>query len=128
MLFDTTFLIDLERETTRGRAGRAIAFLETRPDVATAISIISYGELAEGCEEENRAILEQDLQPWTILGVTRAVAWQYGRISGVLRREGTRIGDNDIWIAATAMVHGFTLVTRNTAHFDRVAGLALVDY
>lgn len=33
-----------------------------------------------------------------------------------------------MWIAATAMVHGMTLVTKNLNEFQRVAGLPLVTY
>lgn len=41
---------------------------------------------------------------------------------------GTPIGPHDLLIAATALRHGATLVTRNTREFSRVAGLALVDW
>jgi len=38
------------------------------------------------------------------------------------------IGPHDLLIAATALPHIATLVTRNTREFSRVAGLALVDW
>ncbi|MBR2215709.1 MAG: PIN domain-containing protein [Selenomonadaceae bacterium] len=41
---------------------------------------------------------------------------------------GKQIEDNDIYIAAIAMVNGCTLVTSNTRHFGRIADLQIVDW
>ena len=41
---------------------------------------------------------------------------------------GTPIGPHDTLIAATALRHGATLVTRNVREFSRVAGLRWVDW
>ncbi len=43
-------------------------------------------------------------------------------------RKGQNIEDNDIYIAAIAMVNGCTLVTANTRHFGRVEGLEFVNW
>lgn len=56
------------------------------------------------------------------------MCWQYGELYRYLRRRGSLIGTNDLWIAATALVHGMPLVTRNVEHFERVPGLELVEY
>ena len=45
-----------------------------------------------------------------------------------LETRGVVIGGNDLWIAATALAHGATLVTNNTAEFSRVPGLQLEDW
>lgn len=42
--------------------------------------------------------------------------------------KGQMIEDNDIYIAAIAMVNGCTLVTANTRHFGRVEGLDFVNW
>mgnify|MGYP002623843660 CR=1 FL=1 len=42
--------------------------------------------------------------------------------------KGQMIEDNDIYIAAIAMVNGCTLVTANTRHFGRVEGLSFVNW
>ena len=34
----------------------------------------------------------------------------------------------DLWIAATAIAHGLTLVTHNTCDYERIPGLALADW
>lgn len=44
MLFDTTFLIDIERETRRDRQGSARSFLRQNPNVPLFVSVISVYE------------------------------------------------------------------------------------
>ena len=53
-----------------------------------------------------------------VLVVDNAVAARYGE----LRRESGRTPSNDLWIAATALAHDLTLITRD----DRLATLPLV--
>jgi tRNA(fMet)-specific endonuclease VapC len=40
----------------------------------------------------------------------------------MLKEKGKPLPENDIWIAALAMQHNLTLITRDT-HFDHVNGL-----
>lgn len=47
---------------------------------------------------------------------------RYSRIAAQLKREGTPIPSNDIWIAAQTMEHGAELITLDR-HFNRIAGL-----
>ena len=60
-----------------------------------------------------------------VLDVTRDVASRYGVIFGALRKKGTPIGTNDIWIAATALAHGGRLLTFDE-HYAKVPGLDAV--
>lgn len=49
-------------------------------------------------------------------------------IYGALRMQGALLEDADILIAAIALSHGATLVTRNLKHFERVEGLRLESW
>lgn len=55
-------------------------------------------------------------------------AAEFGNLRGILKRLGVGIGPIDLQIAAVAIVHGPTLVTNNTADFQKVPGLALEDW
>ena len=51
-----------------------------------------------------------------------ATAEHYGRLRAQLAKAGTPIPENDIWIAAVAVQHGLTVVSRDE-HFGEVTGL-----
>jgi tRNA(fMet)-specific endonuclease VapC len=57
-----------------------------------------------------------------LLPVTRTTADRFGRIAAALRKAGTPIPTNDIWIAAHAFESGAELVTFDD-HFAAVPGL-----
>jgi tRNA(fMet)-specific endonuclease VapC len=52
-------------------------------------------------------------------------ARRYGKVFAQLRREGTPIPINDVWIAACTLDSGAQLVTFDR-HFDKVRGLDVV--
>jgi len=60
--------------------------------------------------------------------LTEEVAERYARLRAELEGCGAVIGGNDLWIAATALAHGATLVTNNTGEFSRVPGLTIEDW
>ena len=72
--------------------------------------------------------LELLLSPYEIVEVTRSVARKYASISRDLRSSGSRWGDNDLWIAATAIDAGEPLLTRDGEHFKRIPGLSVHGY
>ena len=55
-------------------------------------------------------------------------AIHYAEIRADLKKRGTMIGANDLFIAAHARALGMTLVTNNTAEFRRVEGLAIENW
>lgn len=56
---------------------------------------------------------------------TFETADRFGRVSAQLRRAGTPIPVNDVWIAAQAMESGAVLLTGD-GHFERISGLAFI--
>lgn len=56
------------------------------------------------------------------------VAQHYAEIRADLKRRGTMIGGNDLFIAAHARALGVTLVTHNVAEFSRVIDLDIDDW
>jgi len=94
-------------------------------------SIITVGELLAGFSQSARRIENEqrlaellDRQGVGVLALDRRTAEMYAMVWQSLRRQGTPIPTNDIWIAAQALQHDLTLDTRD-AHFQHVAQLKL---
>jgi predicted nucleic acid-binding protein len=95
------------------------------------ISAISIGELFSGFhggsrEQENRRELNQflDSPRVSLYSVDEETAEQYSAILQQLKRQGTPVPTNDIWIAAVTLQHGLSLFTRDE-HFSNISGLLL---
>lgn len=100
-----------------------------RGSESIAFSMVVVGELLFGFRngsryDRNLATLDDFLsQPWIeLVQVTRTTADRFGRIAGALRKAGTPIPTNDIWIAAHALETGAELITFDR-HFEAVRGL-----
>lgn len=68
------------------------------------------------------------LRQATLLDVTLDVACKYGEVQAGLMDAGRQASQMDLLIAVTALMHGLTLVTHNTRHYNNVPGLSQVDW
>ena len=121
MLLDTTFFIDLAEELVVARVGPCRAFLLAHRHVAKRVSVVTLGEYAVGATATETQRLFRGYQP---LALGRELAIFAGRLQAGWSVE---LGENDLWIAATAIYHGLPLVTRDRA-FSRVPGLRVLSY
>jgi tRNA(fMet)-specific endonuclease VapC len=82
------------------------------------------GFLGGSQQSRNEAVLRAFLAKPTvgILLPARETAEHYGRLFVQLKRAGTPIPDNDLWIAALALEHDLQLITRDE-HFEQVPQL-----
>lgn len=127
--FDTTFLIDLDRELGRGKTdGPAHRYLARDADLELYLSTTALGEFAEGFEDEDAPAVMRVRKQYTLLPSDTQTALTYSRIARTLRSEGRLIGVNDLWIAAASLRNDLPLVTANTAEFSRVEGLEVMGY
>ena len=97
------------------------------------MSAIVLGELFDGFRggsriRENRALLDQFLSRPRVclLSVGLETADVFGEIKQHLRKNGTPLPINDIWIAAHAVEKGAVLITYDK-HFRQVSGVRLWD-
>ncbi len=74
------------------------------------------------------AALAQLLRPMQLLPFDSECAAQAARLRVELEALGTPIGPHDTLIAATALRHQATLVTRNVREFARVPGLQVLNW
>jgi hypothetical protein len=97
-----------------------------------AVSVVTVAELRLGvllaASLEHRSArlatlrLAETLEP---LPIDDRVGEAWSRLIAMLRSDGQRMPINDSWIAATALVHGFAVVTQD-ADYDVVPGLRVV--
>ena len=63
-----------------------------------------------------------------VLNFDQLCAEQFGPLRSWMSRQGITVDTADLIIASTALAHDLTLVTHNTADFDRIHGLRLEDW
>ena len=94
-----------------------------------ATTTITLGEIAYGAFRVGRPELYERARELitagglTVLAFDQPAAEHYGAIRTALEREGRRLADPDLRIAAMARSRGALLVTRNVRHFARVPEL-----
>jgi tRNA(fMet)-specific endonuclease VapC len=128
LILDTNFIIVAERESKRGITTTIDRFFSSRTKETFYITFTVAGELACGQSASPKRDWERLCRPYPILPWSAEVSWQYGEIYRTLAAKGHLIGTNDMWIAATGLVHDMGVVTNNVDEFSRVPGLAVVPY
>jgi len=128
-LLDTNAVSDLMRDhpvvTTR---------VANHPDPVIT-SVVVVGEIRFGLNRlppgkkrtdlearARRAFSKMPVEP-----VTDAIADRYGELKAALEARGLNLADNDLWIAATALILNHTLITRD-AIFTQIPGLLVEDW
>ena len=113
---------------------RVVDWFDTAPPETLFISTLTLGEIRKGVERLRdsprrsriAAWLEIDLPAWfkdRVLAVDRGVADEWGRMMGRIDRPVPAI---DGLMAATALRHRLSIVTRNVRDFE-VTGVDLID-
>lgn len=130
-LIDTNVLSELQKGD-RANAG-VKKWYETVDQYEMFISVLFIGELRQGIERlrrrdviqavrlEERLLAVQLLMEGQILPITRAIGDRWGRINSP-----DRLPVIDGLLAATALEHGLTLVTRNVRDVER-SGVSLLN-
>jgi len=114
-LLDSSFLIDLERETAAGQIGPARTFLPSLRGRPLVVSIVSVEELLEGVADE--AIALASLQRFAIQGLHLVQAQRCARLQ---RRASRRLGENDAWLVSTADALNADVVGADRTAFVRL--------
>lgn len=96
------------------------------------LSSTILGELYFGARKssrimENLAKIETFAAEYPILVCDKQTSEHYGILKQTLEMKGRPIPENDIWIAASAIQYGITLVTRDN-HFSFVVGLSWITW
>lgn len=129
-LLDTVVLSELRR---RDRNPNVVRWLAGASADDVFLSAVTIGEIERGIVRQRAkdAAFAEALGSWLdrtiqvyadrILPVDTPVARRWGSLSARIGNDGA-----DLLIAATALEHGLTVVTRNVRHFEPT-GVALID-
>ena len=128
-LLDTNVVSELRRPRPHGAV---LAWLQAVDDAQLFISAVTLGEIQAGIEltreqdtdkaSEIEAWLDQVAAAYNVLPLDAAAFREWARL--MHRRSDTLY--EDAMIAATARVHGLTVVSRNVADF-KALGLEAID-
>ena len=97
-----------------------------------AISVISYGELLYGALKSARSLENAakvrhlgNLMP--VIEVSPTIIETYAALKADLEKQGNKIDEFDLIIAATALERGSAVATFNVRHFSAVKGLKVIE-
>jgi tRNA(fMet)-specific endonuclease VapC len=126
ILIDTSVLIAHERGELSFEK-----WIEGREDEPFYLSVISASELLHGVHRardpgvraRRSAFVEGVLEAIPLLPIEVAAARMHARLWAELAAAGRMIGAHDLWLAASALTHGLTVVTGDPRDFSQVPGL-----
>ena len=126
MIYDTNFLVALQGRKKGITARQARGWAAENDPGALYLPRIVEMEFLAGF------VTDAEARPWlsgfVVLPMDALVLDESVRVMRELCRAGHPIGAADSIIAATARLYGLPLVTDNTRHFERVAGLTIRGY
>ncbi len=101
------------------------------------ISVVTLAEIEDGIARLKASRKKIELQEWFYgefqqrfsecsLPIDEPIARAWGQLNASLTKQGISLGVQDLYIAATAIVHGLAVVTNNTKDFDPT-GVAIIN-
>jgi tRNA(fMet)-specific endonuclease VapC len=132
-LLDSSFWIAAER---RGLSASE-ALLEVDrllPAQEAGLSVISVMEVAHGESRSDTparmayrsTFLSEIMAALEVYPVTPQIARRAGRLDGELAKQGLTVAFPDLLIGVTALELGFSILTSNIRHFERIPGLTVI--
>lgn len=133
-LLDTNILSELRRLRPEAKV---VAFVSAQPLESIFVSVVTFAEIRFGIERVADASRRADLNDWLdqtlrpmfaqrILPVSEDVMLKWRLLVEAGRKARHTYSQPDLIIAATALQHGLTVVTRDASEFER-AGVAVFN-
>jgi toxin FitB len=124
-LLDTNLVSELVRVRPEPRVA---AWIDAADESLLYLSVLTLGEIRQGLAEMPQGKRRTQLETWfaglrarfagRTLPIDPAVADRWGLLAAEAKRSGKRLSVVDGLLAATALHHGFTLVSRNVRDFS----------
>jgi len=127
-LLDTNVLSELRRPKPDRKV---VAFISAQPLELLFVSAVTLAEIRFGIEVVTDATRRAELNDWLahkvrpmfeqrVLPVTEDIMFKWRLLVEDGRKAGYTFSQPDLIIAATALHHGLTVVTRNMSDYERV--------
>jgi predicted nucleic acid-binding protein len=133
LILDSSVVIDAERrgETVERLIERIV---RSTGDQDAALSAVGLTEIVHGIyrastpaiRSRREAFLDELLADLTVYPYTKETAMLAGKLDGEQQSKGVVIPFADLLIGATALSLGFSVLTANLRHFQKIPGLSLV--
>ena len=128
ILIDASILIEYERSRIPLES-----HFQDREEEEFFLSVVTASELLHGVHRakdagtraRRSAWVEAVLERFPLLPIDVSVARSHAQLWAQLSSQGQLIGPHDLWLAATCLAQGLSLVTANLREFERVQGLRL---
>ncbi len=132
-LLDTNVLSELRRPKPKAKV---VAFISAQPLESLFISAVTFAEIRFGIEMlddiQKRAVLGDwlnvQLRPMfdnRVLPISEDVMFKWRLLVESGRRKGHTFSQPDLIIAATALQHGLTIVSRDVGGYEKTGALLL---
>lgn len=126
-LLDTCMISELVRPAPDPRV---LEWIDSAEESALYLSVLTIGELEKGIARLPSSARRRKIERWVredladrfagrVLAVDTAVAEKWGQISGASEARGKPLPVIDALIAATGLVHGLVVATRNVSDLER---------
>ncbi len=126
-LLDTSVISELVKKSPHAPV---LEWLEAQDEMTLYLSVITIGEIEKGIARLSASAHRTRLQSWLrrdlierfdnrLLSLDLRAVTRWGVLVGESEKRGVPLPVIDSLIAATALVHGLTVVTRNVGDFDR---------
>jgi len=126
-LLDTCMISELVRPAPDARV---LEWISSAEENALYLSVLTIGELEKGIARLPSSARRRKIERWVredladrfagrVLAVDTAVAEKWGQISGASQARGKPLPVIDALIAATGLVHGLVVATRNVSDLER---------
>ena len=126
-LLDTAVVSELVRKSP---SAAVLKWIDGQDEASLYLSVLTIGELEKGVARLPASARRNRLQSWVrrdlvgrfdgrLLPIDTRTATRWGSVTGESEKRGRPLPVIDSLIAATALVHGFTVATRNVEDFER---------
>ena len=126
-LLDTAVVSEL---VGKNPSGAVLKWIDGQDEASLYLSVLTIGEIEKGVARLSASARRSRLQSWVrrdlverfggrLLPIDTRTAARWGSIAGESERRGKPLPVIDCLIAATALVHGLAVATRNVGDFKR---------